>query len=207
MARGDGALPPLDPREAALLSEAARPARRRSFALGRAAARRALEDLRVPVGPVGRGAGGQPIWPPGVVGAITHSQSLGAAVVASAGDYAGVGLDAEEASRLVGARAIGFICGESEQRWIAEAADAAEANARTLTIFCAKEAVFKALYPLEQVYLGFSDAVLAPLDHGSFAATVTRAAASICPAGTRIPVRSWSAGAHIWAVAWLLRPS
>jgi 4'-phosphopantetheinyl transferase EntD len=85
---------PLRPHEAMLVASAA-DKRRRDFALGRACAHDALAALGHDHGEIGRGEGGAPLWPPGVVGSITHTKGYAAALVAGARRFAGVGVDAE----------------------------------------------------------------------------------------------------------------
>jgi 4'-phosphopantetheinyl transferase EntD len=69
--------------------------RRRDFALGRTCAHAALTQLNRDTGPLARASDGAPIWPAGIAGSITHTQGYGAAVVAAAADFAGLGVDAE----------------------------------------------------------------------------------------------------------------
>lgn len=69
--------------------------RRREFAAGRMCARRALERLGVPPGPLPPGENGAPVWPDGIVGSITHKGRYRAAAVAFSHDLAGLGVDAE----------------------------------------------------------------------------------------------------------------
>jgi 4'-phosphopantetheinyl transferase EntD len=71
------------------------PARRREFRTGRACARRCLERLGRPPGPIGCGPRGEPLWPTGVVGSITHCAGLRACAVAPAAAVRALGIDAE----------------------------------------------------------------------------------------------------------------
>jgi 4'-phosphopantetheinyl transferase EntD len=71
--------------------------RQRDFALGRACAHAALKRLNRDAGPIARADDGAPVWPAGIVGSITHTQGYAAAVVAAAADFAGLGVDAEQA--------------------------------------------------------------------------------------------------------------
>lgn len=82
------------PEEEVLVAKAA-DKRRRDFALGRACARSALEQLGHSGVAVGKGRDGAPCWPSGVVGSITHAQGYAAALVAQAARVSGVGVDAE----------------------------------------------------------------------------------------------------------------
>nr|WP_245651785.1 hypothetical protein [Streptosporangium amethystogenes] len=68
---------------------------RREFTTARWCARDALGHLGYPPMPVLPGAKGAPVWPPGVVGSITHCAGYRAAAVARSGDVATLGIDAE----------------------------------------------------------------------------------------------------------------
>ena len=46
-------------------------------------------------GPIAKADNGAPLWPAGLVGSITHTQGYAAALAARAGDFAGLGVDAE----------------------------------------------------------------------------------------------------------------
>ncbi len=82
------------PQEELLVAQAA-PKRRREFALGRSCARAALTALGHGGAVIGRDAGGVPLWPAGVVGAITHTQGYAASLAAAARQFSGIGVDAE----------------------------------------------------------------------------------------------------------------
>ena len=149
-------LPPLEAVEAEGLGPRVVERRRVLFTLGRAAAREALGELGYDRVAIGRGPGGGPLWPPGVVGAISHAGDLAIAVVGRRSDYAGLGVDVEELSRGPSPRAARLICRPTEMDW----ADVESGTERLAMLFSAKEAVFKTLYPIEQVWLGFADAEL-----------------------------------------------
>jgi 4'-phosphopantetheinyl transferase EntD len=161
-----GELPALFPQEAAQVQRAIE-SRRREFVIGRACARAALVllDDRPPLAiPVGDGRA--PVWPDGVVGSITHSEGFCAAAVAHGSEFAAVGIDAEGlrplpvgVSRLVVRPA--ELCGlPSEISWDAVA-------------FSAKEAVFKAWFPLTGKWLDFLDVELSiDVRAGGFVAVV-----------------------------------
>lgn len=80
--------------EEALVEKAA-PKRRREFALGRACARGALEELGHGGAVIGRSANGAPLWPEGIIGSITHTRDYAAALVGEARLFSGIGVDAE----------------------------------------------------------------------------------------------------------------
>jgi 4'-phosphopantetheinyl transferase EntD len=148
--------PPLYPGEDGVLGPRAVPQRRMLYAQGRAAARDALQQLGVAPVAIGRGAGGQPLWPEGIVGAISHTNSLALALVGWRRDYVGLGVDVEELGRGVDARIARLVALPSEMAWVNPEAGLE----RLIMLFSAKESVFKTLYPVEQVWFGFSDAEL-----------------------------------------------
>lgn len=71
------------------------PSRRREFATARACARRCIAQLGFPPAALPRGSGGEPLWPHGLTGSLTHKASLCAAAVARSRDLIAVGLDLE----------------------------------------------------------------------------------------------------------------
>lgn len=132
-------------------------ARRRQFATGRICARRALERLGIPPAPILRDGRGAPLWPPGVVGSITHCDGYQASAVARSADMATVGVDAEPNGPLprgVLAR-IGF---GDELAWVDELSAAHPAVCWDRLLFSAKESVYKAWYPLAGRWLDFDEA-------------------------------------------------
>ena len=69
--------------------------RRADFVTVRACARLALGRLGVPPVPLVPGEAGEPSWPNGIVGSMTHCRGLRAAAVAFAHDADAIGIDAE----------------------------------------------------------------------------------------------------------------
>jgi len=151
---------PLLPGEAELVRRAV-PSRRDSFAAGRCAARAALAALGQPPGPILRGTHGAPLWPEGIVGSITHSAALCLAVAARRAESAGLGVDIEP-DRVLPPGIIAEIVTPED--------DAAQNPAAPLRIFSAKEAVYKAQYPLSGRVIGF-DAVSIRFCPSGFVAT------------------------------------
>lgn len=133
--------------------------RRLQFATARTCARRALAQLGLPPGPIPRGERNSPIWPPGVVGSITHCEGYCAAAVAHADDFASLGIDAEEHAPLPP--------GILERVALPEERTAIAALRREdpdvcwdRLLFSAKESVYKVWFPLVRRWLGFEDAAL-----------------------------------------------
>ena len=171
-ARSDPADIVLFPEEEAALGEAV-DRRRREFTTARACARGALAGLGLPVLPIPAGDRGEPRWPPGVVGSITHCDGYRACAVARANELLTIGIDAEPNEPLP--RGVLAEIARAEElprlRELAQATPAATGIHWDRLLFSAKESVYKAWFPLARRWLGFEDALLTidPLQ-GSFAA-------------------------------------
>jgi 4'-phosphopantetheinyl transferase EntD len=166
---GDPPGGPLFPEEEAAIARAV-PRRRSEFAAGRACARAALAQLGLPAVPIARGPRGAPQWPSGVVGSITHCDGYRASAVAHARDVLTLGLDAEPAGALPDGVLDAVSLAEERDRLPGLAAAAPDVPWDRL-LFCAKEAVYKAWFPLTGDWLGFEQAAItfAP-DAGTFTA-------------------------------------
>ena len=146
--------PPLLPAEHPAVARAV-PARQAEFALGRHCARGALQALCGQAPALPARTDRSPQWPTGVVGSITHDDGLVAAAVAWARDLSGIGIDTDRIERFDEALAP-MVCAAGEQAlW---GAPPAAARQRLLAlVFCVKEAVYKAQYPMTAAWLDFAD--------------------------------------------------
>ncbi len=133
--------------------------RRREFVTARACARRALAQLGLPPAPIASGERGQPRWPDGVVGSITHCAGYRGCALARAGELAGLGIDAEPNAPLPRGL-IGDIARVEERPLLAELARVEPAVHWDRLLFSAKETVYKVWFPLTGRWLGFEDAAL-----------------------------------------------
>lgn len=145
----------LYPEEEAVISRAVGK-RRREFRTVRHCARRALHELGIPPTPLLPGERGMPQWPPGVVGSMTHCAGYRAAAVARCGDLLTIGVDAEPHDVLP-PDVLGYVARDEEQARLAELAAAAGGTCWDRILFCIKEAVYKAWFPLTRTWLGFED--------------------------------------------------
>ncbi len=148
----------LHPQEEAVISRAVEK-RRREFRTVRHCARRALAELGVPPAAVLPGEHREPLWPPGVVGSMTHCTGYRAAAVACRRDLLTVGIDAEPHQPLP-PDVLAVIALADEQVRIAELTAAHGASHWDRVLFCAKETVYKAWFPLTHRWLGFQDAAV-----------------------------------------------
>jgi 4'-phosphopantetheinyl transferase EntD len=148
----------LFPEEASAIRSAVE-SRRREFASGRAAARQAMTALGLAERPVPMAADRAPVWPPDVVGSISHTQSCCAVAVARGRHLRSVGLDLEDDTSL-DPDLSDEICTPAEIAWLAQQAEAERGRLAKL-IFSAKECVYKFQYPLTHRLLGFHDVSVA----------------------------------------------
>jgi 4'-phosphopantetheinyl transferase EntD len=144
--------------------------RRREFTTARACAREALAQLGLPAQPIPTGARGEPLWPQGVVGSITHCAGYRACAVAPASELLTIGIDAEVDDALPPG-VLGDIALPEERRWIEVAAAADPGTSWDRLLFSIKESIYKAWFPLTVSWLGFEDASVAiDREQGTFAA-------------------------------------
>jgi enterobactin synthetase component D len=200
----DEVAPPLHPLEESYLGPNATPRRRVMFALGRAAARDALAELGTSRDvAIGRGAGGEPTWPLGLVGSISHAGDAAVAAVGRGDMFGGIGVDLERRSPGLSARASRLVCRPAEIEWV----DADPGTLRRTLLFSAKEAIFKALYPIEGVWLGFADAELTwePERHG-FRARVLKSVGARYVSGTELRVHCAVTGTEIVSATFVHSP-
>ena len=128
--------------------------RRNEFVTVRHCARMAMEGLGVPPAPILKGENGEPRWPGGVVGSLTHCDGYRGAVVGRSPAVRSVGIDAEPHGALPD-RVLEAISLPAERREIGALPDGLHWDR---ILFCAKEATYKAWFPLTERWLGFDDA-------------------------------------------------
>ena len=152
---------PLLTEEEAAVSKAVE-RRRREFATGRACARIALEALEpgchgrraIPVGPAG-----EPRWPAGIVGSITHCHGYRACAVAHQSDVLALGIDAEP-NEPISERVLAAVACEDERAMVHGIAAERPNVSWDRLLFSAKESVYKTWYSLTGCRMGFGGATI-----------------------------------------------
>ena len=137
--------------KAAIVSAVAK--RQHEFIAGRVLAREALYQLRESPRPVLCGNNRSPIWPDGVVGSISHTTHWCAAALAHSEKIRSIGIDVEEESPLENAL-FPMVLGSDELMAI-EGLSIRKRGMAGKIIFSAKEAFYKAQYPLTKKFLDF----------------------------------------------------
>lgn len=144
--------------------------RRNEFITVRYCARLALEELGVPPAPILKGEKGEPCWPDGVVGSLTHCDGYRGAAVGKHDAVRSVGIDAEPHGVLPR----GVLDAISLPAERAELSELLQGLHWDRILFCAKEATYKAWFPLTHRWLGFEDAhIVFDVDGSGQAGTFT----------------------------------
>ncbi|MFC5170989.1 4'-phosphopantetheinyl transferase family protein [Streptomyces mutomycini] len=157
----DDLAPGLFPEEEALVARAVHK-RVSEFGTVRRCARAALATLGVPPAPLLPGRRGEPRWPAGIVGSMTHCIGYRGAVVARSAEFVSLGIDAEPDEQLP-PDVLSVVSLPEERDRMARQGRNGEGSAvhADRLLFSAKEAVFKAWYPLTRQELDFTEASIA----------------------------------------------
>jgi 4'-phosphopantetheinyl transferase EntD len=158
------------PEEEAVVAQAL-PVRRREFATARACARAALARLGVVAGAILPGEGGAPVWPPGVVGSISHCAGYRGCAVAPSRRIRALGIDAEPDERLPDG-VLDVVALPSERAHLHRLLNQDAAVHWDRLLFSAKEAVYKAWFPLAGRWLEFDEVAVTLTSTGSLTARV-----------------------------------
>jgi len=157
------------PGEVELVANAV-PKRQLEFANGRECARRALGQLGVARQALLMAPTREPLWPEGIVGSLTHTNGLCAAVAARASQYRGLGVDVEPALPLP-ENLLSRICRDEEIARLG-AFRALSAGVAARLVFSAKEALYKCQFPVTRSFLGFEEVTVELEEDGRFSARV-----------------------------------
>ncbi len=157
--------------------------RRNEFLTVRHCARQALGELGVAPAPILKGDKGEPCWPDGIVGSLTHCEGFRGAVVGRAGEIRSVGIDAEPHGELPKG-VLDAISLPVERHELAALPVALHWDR---ILFCAKEATYKAWFPLTHRWLGFEDAHITFAVDGSGAAGTFSSSVLIDPSAESGP--------------------
>lgn len=123
---------------------------RRASGAVRIVGRSLLARLGYPECAVPKTPSGAPSWPAGVTGSFAHDERVAIAAVALRRDVDSVGIDVEPAEALE-PNMLPVVATPQERARIGDA----PLNGRLL--FAAKEAVYKAVYPLDRIFLDYHD--------------------------------------------------
>jgi len=135
---------------------------RRASGAARIVARGLMLRLGLGEHPIPKASGGQPVWPDGIVGSLAHDAKVAVAAIARRSDFVSLGIDVEPADPL-DAELVPIVATEQEQQALADDL------LRARLLFAIKEAIYKAVYPLDGMFLDHHDV---EMNFGSGAAFV-----------------------------------
>lgn len=143
---------------------------------------------------VGKGSGGERLWPTGFVGSLTHKGTVVLGALAAKSVLCALGIDIE----FIDSTELGSI--EKNVAWEGIPPGTGQSQGVLLAL-SAKEAVFKAQYPLTRKLLSYSDVTLKWTSHsaGAFSATVD------CGGTINFQVRC--ATTNLWVVSTAVMPA
>ena len=123
---------------------------RRASGAARTVARQLLMRLGHPGCALPKSPSGAPIWPAGVIGSLTHDARVAVAAVGLCRDVDAIGIDVEPAE-ILPPDLLDIVATPQERSKIGDD------PYRGRLLFVAKEAVYKAVYPLDRTFLEHHD--------------------------------------------------
>ena len=131
------------------------PKRLSDFSTGRYCAMKALEQIGIQnvIIPIGKDR--EPIWPEGIVGSISHCESLTGAIVSRKADHISLGLDMEEIGRVT-ADLWPYVFTDKEIEYL-NTLPIDQQELICTSIFSLKEAFYKFQFPITNLFLDFLD--------------------------------------------------
>lgn len=130
----------LHPEELALVSPTWSEKRKKTFVMGRLAAKQAMAVYGTITYPVLRGSMNEPLWPHTFKGSIAHKDNIAIAAVTKDKSYAGIGIDIEDAEVLLDNTHARLFCTDEELACVVEN------PFNAMLFFSIKESVIKANY-------------------------------------------------------------
>jgi 4'-phosphopantetheinyl transferase EntD len=122
----------------------------RASGAARIVARELMQRAGIAPRAVLKGAAGMPQWPDGFAGSIAHDSTVAMAALARRTDHLSIGIDIEPAEAIE-PDLVEIIATERERSVLADA------PRQGRLLFAIKEAVYKAVYPLDRTFLEHHD--------------------------------------------------
>lgn len=123
---------------------------RRASGAARIVARHLLGRFGKAQSAIPKSASGMPIWPHGIVGSLAHDAQIAVAALAAQRDFLSIGVDIEPAA-LLEPDLFDMVATKSERQMVQHDLGLGR------LLFAIKEAVYKAVYPLDGVFLDHHD--------------------------------------------------
>ncbi len=123
---------------------------RRASGAARIVARKLLSRFGQAERAIPKSTAGMPVWPEGIAGSLAHDATVAVAAIASLREYMSVGIDIEPAEPL-DPDLLDMVATVNERR------NLQDDPCRGRVLFAVKEAVYKAVYPLDWTFLDHHD--------------------------------------------------
>ncbi|WP_245481698.1 MULTISPECIES: 4'-phosphopantetheinyl transferase superfamily protein [unclassified Mesorhizobium] len=171
---------------------ARQPAMRRASGAARWIAHGLLAELGAGDVAILRAPTGAPVWPDGITGSLAHDDDMAVAAIAPIGDIASLGIDVEPAQPLPD-DILALVTTPADRT------DAADRHLAGRILFAAKEAVYKAVYPLDREVLGYED-ITVDLNAGQATTKTGRKASLAYCVAPRVVVLAFVDGDGVWGL-------
>jgi 4'-phosphopantetheinyl transferase EntD len=162
------------------------PDKRRASGAARIVGRQLLQQLGIADSAIPKRVSGAPLWPDGVTGSFAHDQTVAVAAAGLRRDVGALGIDVEPATPLP-ADMLELVTSATERL----GADGDPLRGRV--VFAVKEAVYKAVHPLDGKFLDYHDI-----------AVDLAAQRAVTKTGRMLDIR-FCVTAHVIALAWMTK--
>jgi enterobactin synthetase component D len=135
--------------------------RKQEFIAGRYCAIQAAKNIGLTIESLPRASTREPIWPLGITGSISHSKQMAISCISKSSDYLSLGIDSEELIKPKIASEVAATIGTQDELAFLASLDF---SFGLTVMFSAKEALYKALFPLARTFIDFKDVKLISLD-------------------------------------------
>jgi len=184
--------------------------RRAEFFYGRLAAKLIMSDIGVNHGDVLIGSSGEPLWPLGYIGSITHTTGLAAAVLGPKMEaLRGIGIDIERVAMRCDFEALHELVINEEEWECLQGSPAKFTDAVLSTIaFSAKESIYKAAFFSVGRFFDFSAArvIEPPDDTGRLTLVIAEDLGGIFQRGRRCMVEFRLLRPDVVCTSFILQP-
>jgi len=127
--------------------------RKNEYRTGRHIARQLLKDMGITPCAIPSGEKGEPVWPQGVAGSISHCPGLCVAAIALRAEIYSIGIDVEP-NKSLPAGVAEMVFSDAEKIGVSDAPAPPYIDVLT---FSAKESIFKCMFPLVGFYFDFQE--------------------------------------------------
>jgi 4'-phosphopantetheinyl transferase EntD len=123
---------------------------RRASGAARIVARGLLARIGRPPSAIPKSTSGPPVWPDGIVGSLAHDSEVAVATIAERRDFLSLGIDVEPSEPLE-PEILDLVVTPTERQRMQDV------RAEGRLLFAVKEAVYKAVFPIDGKFLDFHD--------------------------------------------------